>query len=168
MNTEAFRVQVREMLARHRPSAPGSPASAGVVVPLKLSHPDDLKVLGELLRRVASSPALAQACAAGLLRFELCIDAAAAAAGPAAPAAAACCEACARGEPCGCAGGDASPAPVPATVTPLLRGVITERDVKALPAGCRVAGVAPRAVLTPLARDALRQRGITVHTLKES
>jgi hypothetical protein len=45
--------------------------------------------------------------------------------------------------------------------------VVTERDVKALPADCRVVATAPRAVITPLARDALRQRGIAVHAPQE-
>lgn len=183
MNTDDFRVQVREMLAR-RARAPRSagnaevPQALGVCVPLRLSAPGDLEVLAELIRRVGASPALAEACATGLLRFELSISAAmasatAAPAPPLTPAPApsslsspTCCTACSRGEACSClaTGG----APAGPTATPWLRGCITERDIKALPADCRLVRTAPRAQLTPLARDALRQRGITVQPSKEA
>ena len=181
MNTEDFRVQVRELLARRPPSAQGAEASRsgraqGVCVPLRLSAPSDLGVLAELIRRVSVSPALAEACATGLLRFELSISAAMASAMPAAPAppltpapatsSPTCCTACSRGEACSCpaTGG----APAGPTATPWLRGCITERDIKALPADCRLVRTAPRTQLTPLARDALRQRGITVQPSKEA
>lgn len=175
MNADAFRQQVRELLGRHQPAAHSTGgASRGVCVPLRLASAGDLHVLADLARRVAASPALAEAHAAGLLRFELSIDPGmAAATAPTAETPVAqrsCCEACARGEACHCerANGAAGAASAPAIATPLLRGVVTERDVKALPASCRLVGTAPRAVLTPLARDALRQRGIAVQALKES
>lgn len=172
MNAEDFRTQVRELLARHRSAdSPRAGATQGVCVPLRLAGAGDLAVVAELIRRVAASHALAAAHAAGLLRFELTIDPAvapaAAAGGGATPAAGACCDGCARGEACRCepspTGGGAA-----TTVTPLLRGVVTERDIKALPSDCRLVGAAPRAVITPLARDALRQRGIAVQPAKES
>ena len=184
MNTEDFRAQVRELLAR-RPFTRGAEASAmgpanganstagakGVCVPLRLSGAGDLAVLAELIRRVAASPALAAANAAGLLRFELSVStdmtAAAAAAGSAVPARPACCDDCARGEPCRCLPAQGNK-PAAGAATPLLRGCITERDITALPTDCRLVGMAPRAVLTPLARDALRQRGISVQATKES
>lgn len=178
MNAESFRAQVRELLARRQETGnPRGESGRGVCVPLRLSCDGDLAVLAELVRRVAASPALAAAQAAGLLRFELSIDPALAAAA----ISGACCDDCARGENCRCEGAPAAaPAaltaptapPTPPTpsagVTPVLRGVVTERDVKALPAACRLVGTAPHAVLTPLARDALRQRGITVQTPKKA
>jgi hypothetical protein len=173
MNTDSFRAQVRELLAGRQHSATqGAEVGRGICVPLRLSGDRDLAVLAELIRRVAASPALAAAQAAGLLRFELSIDPAmppAAVGAGAQPARAACCDDCARGDVCRCDGTRAAApiAPSPA-MTPVLRGVITERDVKALPADCRVVSTAPRAVLTPLARDALRQRGIAVHSSKEA
>jgi len=170
MSTEDFRAQVRALLARHPPAASScGQAARGLSVPLRLCGAGDLDVLVDLIRRVAASPALAAANAAGLLRFELSIDpgmpAAAVVPRSAAPAMQACCDGCARGDACRC---EHTQAVTAASATPLLRGVITERDVKALPEDCRRVGTAPRAVLTPLARDALRQRGIAVHPTKES
>ncbi|AMO23688.1 hypothetical protein UC35_13410 [Ramlibacter tataouinensis] len=153
---------MRELLARRRAGHAAATATAtareGLVVPLKLTSADDLSVLQELLRRVAASPALAQACASGLMRFELSIDpAAAAAVGTTAPA---------HEEGCQC---QSPPQPAAAApMTPMLRGVVTERDVKSIGAGCAAAWLAPRAVLTPLAREALRQRGIAIHAAKEA
>ncbi|MBL8341539.1 MAG: hypothetical protein JNL30_08725 [Rubrivivax sp.] len=176
MSAEDFRAQVRELLARRpRTARSGDEAATGrakgVCVPLRLSGAGDLDVLAELIRRVAASPALAAANATGLLRFELSVAPAmvapAAAPGSAAPAQPACCDDCARGEPCRCAPAQGNHFAA-ATATPLLRGCITERDIKALPADCRLIGTTPRTVLTPLARDALRQRGIAVHPTKES
>jgi hypothetical protein len=43
-----------------------------------------------------------------------------------------------------------------------LSGVVTERQVETLPAGTTVVALAGRARLTPLARDRLRRRGITI------
>lgn len=177
MNTEAFRAQVRELLARRSSThgadepAKGATGTKSLCVPLRLSGSDDLAVLADLLRRVAASPALAAANAAGLLRFELIVapemSVISAASTAAMPAKASCCEDCANGKPCRCevSSGSTSTA---AAATPLLRGCITERDIKALPADCRLVGTAPRAVLTPLARDALRQRGIAVQPIKEA
>ena len=157
MNTEAFRLQVRELLAQRQPGiGEASTSHPGVRVPLRLSSAGDLGVLSELIQRVAASPALSSACAAGLLRFELSIDAAMTGAGPVgAPAAspkASCCDDCAQGKACRC--DDKQVAAEPQAATPLLRGVVTERDVKALPDHCKLVGAAPGAVITPLARDA--------------
>lgn len=127
-------------------------AAPGLAVPLVVSCAGSVARLGEMLNRLLASP-LADAAAQGALRFELRLQPGAAMA-------------------CGCQAADtpATPAAPPETtrVTMLLRGVITERDIKALPTDCRLVGTAPRAVLTPLARDALRQRGIAVRPSKES
>jgi hypothetical protein len=175
MNTEDFRAQVRALLGRRQGTAssgvvPAGGPATGLCVPLRLCSTGDLDVLAELVRRLAASPTLAAAHANALLRFELTIApamATAAAPGSAMSAQPACCDDCARGEPCRCAPAQAGQRGA-APATPLLRGCITERDIKALPADCRLVGTAPRAVLTPLARDALRQRGIAVHPFKES
>jgi len=132
-----------------QPAAPA--ASPGLAVPLVVSCAGGVARLGEMLNRLLASP-LADACAQGALRFDLRLQ-------PGAPVA------------CGCQAAD-TPAPraappEAARASVLLRGVVTERDVKLLPADCRELGLAPRAVLTPLARDALRQRGITVHPIKQ-
>ena len=154
MTAEEFRLQVRQMLGQSR-AAPLSPeGSSGVCVPLRLSGASDMAALVELVQRVAASPALAAAHAAGLLRFELRIEPAAAIEGESA-----CCDACVRAEPCRCQGSSMA---AEATATPLLRGVVTEREVTGLPANCRLVGLGPKAILTPLARDALQQRGIAV------
>ncbi len=164
MNMEAFRGQVRTLLTQHRDAPPAG--RTALVVPLKITTSDDAGVLMDLLRRVAASPALALASAAGLLRFELSVDPAA--------LSGACCGACLQHGTSGCATSAAqapqaeSAVATPAPASPLLRGVITERDVLALPAGCTTVGLVPRSVLTPLARDVLRQRGITVHISKET
>lgn len=164
MSAEDFRAQVRELLARHLPTGrSGGEGGQGVCVPLRLGGAGDLGTLAELVRRVAVSPALAAAHAAGLLRFELRIDPSMSVAAAAPDHA--CCEGCARGDACRRAHMKAEPA---TAATPLLRGVVTERDVRALPADCSLVGTAPRTVLTPLARDALRQRGIAVHAPKEA
>lgn len=171
MNPENFRAQVRALLAQNTSKSEASTQTAsGLCVPLRLSGSGDLEILSELIKRVAASPALSAACSSGLLRFELSID-------PAIPAATAshvhptgakkeCCGECARGDACRC--NPVTPAAVaPAAATALLRGVVTERDIKALPADCKTVGAAPGAVITPLARDALRHRGIDVHPTKK-
>mgnify|MGYP000979717576 CR=1 FL=1 len=172
MNSESFRTEVRDLLQRHRHAAQnkGEVSQAGLCIPLRVSSAASWAVLADLIQRLAASATLAAAHDAGLLRFELRIDNAMAAAvlpvGNAASSERNCCEPCLRGETCSC---QTNSRPAAASmVTPLLRGVITERDIKALPDGCLLVGIAPRAVLTPLARDALRQRGIAFHPKKET
>ena len=167
MNADEFRAQVRELLARRRPSAQDAgEAGRGVCVPLRFSDAGDLDVLANLIQRVAASPALASASAAGLLRFELSIDPSIALGSERGLGKPVCCDDCSRGGSCSCKSGQSQP--VPPLATALLRGTVTERDVKALPENCRQVGAEPRTVITPLARDALRQRGITVHKSKET
>jgi ketosteroid isomerase-like protein len=127
-------------------------ASPGLAVPLVVSCACDVARLSEMLNRLLASP-LADAAAQGALHFELRMQ----------PVAAMACA-------CQAASTPAGPAAPPETnpVTMLLRGVITERDIKALPTDCRLVGTAARAVLTPLARDALRQRGIAIQPIKEA
>lgn len=158
MNAEDFRAQVRQIVARSRSPMPENKDQRGVCVPLRLSSAADMTTLLDLVQRVALSPALVAANSAGLLRFDLCID-------PALSAGveAVCCDACARLEPCCCGH---APAAAAAAVTPLFRGVVTERDIKRLPPDCRLVGMAPKCIVTPLARDALRQRGIAVEPAK--
>lgn len=56
---------------------------------------------------------------------------------------------------------DPAPAPSGGTVR-IERGVVSERQVDALPRGTRVLRAGKNVKLTPLARDRLRQRGIKI------
>lgn len=186
MSNEHFRNQVRALLDRHRaagkrldgptpaPSSQAAAASTGVCVPLRVAGVDDLQALAAVLQRVAATPALARAHEAGLLRFEVRI-----AEGMDMTFATSSCqtaslpggdhgtnqEAPPPTNHCACAPVKAADG---ASTTTILRGVVTERDVRALPAACHHVEMAPRAVFTPLARDALRQRGITIQTPRTS
>lgn len=143
------------------PAAPAAPNAQAVTLPLRLGSEADAHTLSDLLRRLAASPALLQASQAGLLRLDLRIDPHAHA--PHAPdQPASCCESCKAGRSCECQGPDCKlshdHAPAPQT----LAGVIGERQVKALAPGVLAVQLKPGAVLTPLGKDALRKRGITI------
>ena len=131
---------------------PPSASARALVVPLRVAGAADASRLSDLVQRLAASPALTRACASGALKLELSVQPTAAA--EAAPSTTA----------------EAAPSTIAeaAPSSPVLSGVVTERDVRALPEPCSVAALAPRAVLTPLARDALRRRGITLRTAAEA
>lgn len=162
------------------PAAPGA-ASAGVVVPLRVGSAADARVLTDLFKRLAASPALLQAAQSGLLRFDLRVDDAAATAVAAEPPAAAsavsgtsamaattaidpatCCASCKAGKPCECQGDPCDVHDHQTGQVPELQGVIGERLLKTLPPGVKTVRLHPRAVMTPLGREALRKRGITI------
>lgn len=144
MNADALRAQVRELLQSRAPAT--QTAGVGVLMPLRLGSSVDAPMLANLFRRVAASPALAQAAAAGLLRFDLRLDLTG------------------DTESTNCCGGCAAQAapPVAPSAVPELKGVITERGVKSLDKTVQQVRLGPGAVLTPLGREALRQRSIRV------
>ena len=167
--------------------APKSEASAaapqGVVVPLRVGTGAHAQALTELFKRLAASPALLQAAQSGLLRFDMRVDEAAvkavAAAAPAPQAAAgtpatsamaattavdpaACCSSCKEGKACECKGDACGLHDHPAEDIPELKGVIGEKLLKTLAANVKTVRLHPKAVLTPLGKEALRKRGITI------
>ncbi len=167
-----------------KPAAPAAPAPstahsnapsapAGVVVPLRVGTAAQATALTELFKRLAASPALLQAAQTGLLRFDMRVDEAAvkavAATGASAMAAttaidpAACCPSCKDGKACDCpdAHGD-EPVHKSAQTVPELKGVIGEKLVKTLAPGVKQVRLNPKAVMTPLGKEALRKRGITI------
>ncbi|WP_439113428.1 nuclear transport factor 2 family protein [Hydrogenophaga sp.] len=158
---------------RLAPPATAHPAAAGVVVPLRVGTAEHAAALTELFKRLAASPALLQAAQTGLLRFDLRVDEAAvktvAATGASAMAAttaidpAACCPSCKEGKACDCndTHGDGHPQQVAGAVLEL-KGVIGEKLLKTLDAGVKTVRIHPKAVLTPLGKEALRKRGITI------
>ena len=158
--------------------AAAAPAAVpqGVVVPLRVGTGAHAQALTELFKRLAASPALLQAAQSGLLRFDLRVDAAAvkavAAAAPAAPVTsamaattaidpAACCSSCKEGKACECKG-DTCDMHDHKEDVPELQGVIGEKLLKTLPASVKTVRIHPKAVLTPLGKEALRKRGITI------
>jgi len=162
------------------PAAPDA-APAGVVLPLRVGSAADAQALTELFKRLAASPALLLAAQSGLLRFELRVDDAAATAVAAEPPAAAsaasgtsamaattaidpatCCASCKAGKPCECQGDQCDVHDHHNGYVPELQGVIGERLLKTLPPGVKAVRLHPRAVMTPLGREALRKRGITI------
>lgn len=176
MSTESLRQAVRAQLQtalakRQATSTSGSAASGtrALVVPLRLRHVNDAQTLTQLFKRLAANPSLLQMVDAGLLRFDLQVDAAVAQAlgnADATPQAVACCGRCAGGQSCegGSAmqsdpGASASAARAP---VPLLKGVVSERQVNVLASTVQSIRLDPRAVLTPLGREALRKRGIAI------
>ncbi|MGV1045872.1 nuclear transport factor 2 family protein [Limnohabitans sp.] len=168
-----------------KPAAPAAaPATApqGVVVPLRVGTAAHAQALTDLFKRLAASPALLQAAQSGLLRFDMRVDEAAvkavAAAAPAPQAAAAtpttsamaattatdpaaCCSSCKEGKACECKGDTCDMHDHPNDV-PELKGVIGEKLLKTLPPSVKTVRIHPKAVLTPLGKEALRKRGITI------
>jgi uncharacterized protein (TIGR02246 family) len=141
-------------------------AKPGVVVPLRVSTAAGAQALNELYKRLAASPALLQAVQTGVLRFDLRVDdglvpATSALAAATAVKPAACCASCQSGKACECKGDTCGTHDHPAAV-PELKGVIGEKLLKTLPASVKTVRVHPKAVLTPLGKEALRKRGITI------
>ena len=162
-------------------AAPAAPAAAsantpatgpqGVVVPLRVGTAAQAQALTDLFKRLAASPALLQAAQSGLLRFDMRVDEAAvkavASGGASAMAAttaidpAACCSSCKEGKACECKGDTCELHEHKAQV-PELQGVIGEKLLKTLPADVKTVRIHPKAVLTPLGKEALHKRGITI------
>jgi hypothetical protein len=119
---------------------------------------------------------LLQAAQSGLLRFDMRVDEAAVKAvasagssgGASAMAAttatdpAACCSSCKAGQACECKGDACDLHDHPAEDIPELKGVIGEKLLKTLPPSVKTVRIHPKAVLTPLGKEALRKRGITI------
>lgn len=159
------------------PAAANAPATGpqGVVVPLRVGTAAQAAALTDLFKRLAASPALLQAAQSGLLRFDMRVDEAAvkavasagASGGASAMAAttaidpAACCPSCKKGKACECKGDTCDMHDHKAEV-PELQGVIGEKLLKTLPASIKTVRIHPKAVLTPLGKEALRKRGITI------
>ncbi|WP_396434252.1 nuclear transport factor 2 family protein [Limnohabitans sp.] len=164
------------------PAAAPATAPQGVVVPLRVGSAAHAQALTDLFKRLAASPALLQAAQSGLLRFDMRVDEAAvmavAAAAPApaphaAPATsamaattatdpAACCSSCKAGKACECKGDACDLHDHPAEDIPELKGVIGEKLLKTLPPSVKTVRLHPKAVMTPLGKEALRKRGITI------
>lgn len=88
---------------------------------------------------------------------------------------AACCSSCQKGEACECKGehcelhaqhgskaSGVNAASNNLAAVPELKGVIGEKLLKTLPASVTTVRIHPKAVLTPLGKEALRKRGITI------
>lgn len=177
MSTEALREQIRLQVrqavqrsrSRHDTCPPETPVRTAVVVPLRVSSAQHSAALTQLFKRLAAQPALLQMVDAGWLRFDLRVDASALQALDAPPtsnasASEACCSACQAGKACECQGDrcDQHPHPAQTPAVPELSGVIGEKLVKALPPGVNTVRLHPKAVATPLGKEALRKRGITI------
>ena len=157
-------------------AAAAAPAagSLGVVVPLRVGTGVHAQALTELFKRLAASPALLQAAQSGLLRFDMRVDEAAvkavAAAAPVTSAMAAttttdpaaCCSSCKAGKACECKGDTCALHDHPAEDIPELKGVIGEKLLKTLSPSVKTVRLHPKAVMTPLGKEALRKRGITI------
>ena len=157
--------------------AAGTQGAAAVVVPLRVSTAGQAAALTELFKRLAANPALLQAAQSGVLRFDLTVDEGAAqavasvgggASSTSAMAAttamdpATCCASCREGKACECGDTHCDSHPHDAPAVPELKGVIGERQVKALAPATQTIRLHPKAVLTPLGKDALRRRGIAI------
>ena len=163
-------------------AAASATAPQGVVVPLRVGTAAHAQALTDLFKRLAASPALLQAAQSGLLRFDMRVDEAAvkevAAAAPAPQAAAgtpttsamaattatdpaACCSSCKAGKACECKG-DTCALHQHQQDVPELKGVIGEKLLKTLPPSVKTVRLHPKAVMTPLGKEALRKRGITI------
>ena len=148
--------------------------SQGVVVPLRVGTGAHAHALTDLFKRLAASPALLQAVQSGLLRFDMRVDEAAvkavAAAAPVTSAMAAttttdpaaCCSSCKAGKACECKGDTCALHDHPAEDIPELKGVIGEKLLKTLSPSVKTVRLHPKAVMTPLGKEALRKRGITI------
>ena len=147
-----------------KPAAPAA-APQGVVVPLRVGTAAQAHALTELFKRLAASPALLQAAQSGLLRFDMRVDEAAVKAVAATTAIdpAACCSSCKAGKACECKGDQCElHAHQAANDIPELKGVVGEKLLKTLPLSVKTVRLHPKAVMTPLGKEALRKRGITI------
>ena len=154
-------------------AAASATAPQGGVVPLRVGTAAHAQALTDLFKRLAASPALLQAAQSGLLRFDMRVDAAAvtavAAAAPVTSAMAAtttidpaaCCSSCKEGKACECKG-DTCELHDHEVDVPELKGVIGEKLLKTLPPSVKTVRLHPKAVMTPLGKEALRKRGITI------
>ena len=167
-----------------KPTTPNKATASpiGVVVPLRVGTAAQAAALTDLFKRLAASPALLQAAQSGLLRFDMRVDEAAVKAvaasggatggssgGASAMAAttaidpAACCPSCKEGQACECKDERCDlQAHKASESVPELKGVIGEKLLKTLPASVKTVRIHPKAVLTPLGKEALRKRGITI------
>jgi hypothetical protein len=75
---------------------------------------------------------------------------------------AACCSSCKAGKACECKGDTCALHDHPAEDIPELKGVIGEKLLKTLPPSVKTVRLHPKAVMTPLGKEALRKRGITI------
>lgn len=164
-------VGIPQLVAAPEKAATADPA--GVVVPLRVGTAAQAAALTDLFKRLAASPALLQAAQSGLLRFDMRVHEAAvkavAASGASAMAAttamdpAACCSSCKEGKACECKDEHCDLHAHKAIETVHeLQGVIGEKLLKTLPASIKTVRIHHKAVLTPLGKEALRKRGITI------
>jgi len=158
-----------KQISAPKPAALPSVASAAtpqsVVVPLRVGTAAQAQVLTDLFKRLAASPALLQAAQSGLLRFDMRVDEAAvkAVAATTATDPAACCSSCNAGKACECKGDTCELHDHIAKDVPELKGVIGEKLLKTLLPSVKIVRLHPKAVLTPLGKEALRKRGITIY-----
>jgi hypothetical protein len=75
---------------------------------------------------------------------------------------AACCSSCKEGKACECKGDACGLHDHAAQDVPELKGVIGEKILKTLPPSVKTVRLHPKAVMTPLGKEALRKRGITI------
>lgn len=163
MNAEALRSQIRSLVQTrmqvqsHKPQATeSSTASSAVVIPLRLYGPEDMHLLTQLLQRLAASPTLSQAAAAGLVRLDISVGQG---------ALVACCEPCQTGSKASCSCSTSAPKSVesaPSAAAAELSGLVSEKSVRKLGANIRQVSLAAHAVLTPMGRDELKRRGISL------
>ena len=76
---------------------------------------------------------------------------------------AACCSSCNAGKACECKGDTCELHDHTAKDVPELKGVIGEKLLKTLLPSVKIVRLHPKAVLTPLGKEALRKRGITIY-----
>jgi hypothetical protein len=166
-----------------RPISKNAPhAPYALMIPLQLGSAQDASVLTQLFQRLAASPALLKMADEGYLRFDLRVEAAALGAVPNAVAIgkeanangtsamaattaidpATCCSSCKAGKACECKGDTCALHDHPAEDIPELKGVIGEKLLKTLPPSVKTVRLHPKAVMTPLGKEALRKRGITI------
>lgn len=176
---DAYWKQIGAAKPGSAPAASPAAAPQGVVVPLRVGTAAQAQALTDLFKRLAASPALLQAAQSGLLRFDMRVDEAAVKAVAAAPVAATkpstsamaattaidpatCCASCKAGKACECQGDSCDLHDHQAEEVPELQGVIGEKLLKTLPPNVKTVRLHPKAVMTPLGKEALRKRGITI------
>ena len=152
-------------LATAAQAAASATGPQGVVLPLRVGTAAQAHALTELFKRLAASPALLQAAQSGLLRFDMRVDEAAVKAVAATtdidPAA--CCSSCKAGKACECKGDQCElHSHQAADDAPELKGVVGEKLLKTLALSVKTVRLHPKAVMTPLGKEALRKRGITI------
>jgi hypothetical protein len=154
MNESDLKERIRVILHQAMASSTGSSPTAPLRIPLRIRGPQDAKILMDLVARLSCMPDLAKEFRDNKVRLDvqLCLEE---------PWSAGLAD-CSCQSKCECAIQQTGPNERPESAAFVLEGLVSEKRVNQLPNDIKQVVVDARCVVTPLARQAFRQRGIQV------